>query len=190
MSCTLAMGLASVLLTAATAPGQTLELFSCSDQAVARQHWQPQSGSQPVEVQQLPEGSTCVVFKASFDRPRQRACWDWKGKLDLSGASRFVFEVSATGGGAGGTLGVYFGSGPGWYARFTSAALRETWTPLVFRLDSFRPEDKPAGWDKVDRFRFSVWSAGAGAVTYRVRKARLLAADPGENFVKNGSFEI
>ena len=178
-----------MLLAVICAAGQELKAFSYPDAKTARQHWTPQFGSVPVRVEAFEDGTTCLALDADFAKPQDRACWDWSAPLDLSQVSRITFDVSATNGGLTGTVGLYFGTPKGWYARFWGGVSDE-WTPRTFRLDAFGTEDAPDGWDKIISFRFSVWSAGAGKATYRLRNLRALADDPGENFVKNGSFEV
>ena len=119
-----------------------------------------------------------------------RACWDWVAPIDLAGASRIAFDVSATNGGLAGNVGVYFGTPDGWYARFGWGGMPDTWTQRVERLDIFGSEGEPGGWDKVNTFRFSVWSTGPGKATFRLRNLRALPADPAEGLITNGSFEI
>ena len=176
---------------AATAPGacQPLAAFSYPDAQTAQEHWQPQFGSKPVRVEKLEDGTTCLAMDAEFAGPQARACWDWTADLDMSQAGRIAFDVSADSGRLVGTIGIYFGTENGWYARFWGN-LPETWTKRTFQLDSFGTEGNPDGWDKVKAFRFSVWSTGAGKATFRLRNLHALPRDPGENLLKNGSFEI
>ena len=164
--------------------------FSYPDTAAARQHWQPQFGSKLVRVEQLADGSTCIALDAEFQKPGDRACWDWTVPLDLSTAGHFAFEVSATNGGLGGNIGIYFGTANGWYSRFWWGGVPDAWSPKNFRLSTFSQEDKPDGWDKVTTFRVSIWSTGAGKTTYRLRNFQVQPIDLSECFLKNGSFEV
>lgn len=164
--------------------------LSSVDPAAVQEHWQPQFGSRPVRVERLPGGGACLAFDATFARPGDRACWDWRGKLDLSKAGRVAFALSASNGGVGETIGIYFGTPGGWYARFIHGDVPEAWTRRAFRLDEFHTEGTPKGWDQVTTFRFSVWSNGAGKTTWRLRDFRTIPVDPAENVLKNGSFEI
>jgi len=164
--------------------------FSYPDTAAAQAHWQPQFGSLPVRVEAQPDGALCLALDADFAAAKARACWDWVVPLDLSGAGRICFEMSATSGGLAETIMVYFGTPGGWYASSTRPHVPEAWTPCTLNLGGFGTEDTPDGWDKVTRFRFSVWSSGPGKATFRLRGWRVLPADPAENLLLNGSFEI
>ncbi len=179
-----------VALGAGQALCQELAAFSYPDTATARAHWEPQFGSKPVRVENLADGTTCLALDAEFALANDRACWDWLAELDLSEVSRISFEISAEGGGIAGNVGIYFGTDTGWYARFWWWGSAESWTPRTFRLDDWGTEEDPGGWDKVTRFRFSIWSSEAGKATYHLRNLCLHPRDPGENLIKNGSFEI
>jgi hypothetical protein len=184
------LSLAALTLPIAVACGQDLQAFSYPDTEAARAHWEPQFGSGPVRVEKLDDGTTCLVLEADFKADKERACWDWIAPLDLSKVGRIAFEMSGTGRDLIGTAMVYFGTPGGWYARGFGAGGGEEWTRQALALDTFTTEDKPDGWDKVTRFRFSVWSNGAGKLSLRLRNLRALPADPAESLLKNGSFEI
>jgi hypothetical protein len=169
---------------------QDLEAFSYPDTETARAHWEPQFGSGPVRVEKLADGSTCLALDAEFRAEKDRACWDWVAPLDLSQVGRISFEVSGDNLGLIGTTGVYFGTPNGWYPKYPGIGAQEGWGRQVLSLDTFGTEGQPDGWDKVTRFRFSVWSNAAGNMTIRLRNLRALPKDPGENYIKNGSFEI
>jgi hypothetical protein len=172
-----------------TALCQDLLAFSYPDTETARAHWEPQFGSRPVTVEKQEDGKPCLVLEATFKAEKDRACWDWIAPLDLSEGGRLSFEVSGTGRDLIGTAIVYFGTPNGWYARSWGAG-GEGWMRQVLSLDAFGTEGQPDGWDKVRRFRFSVWSSGPGATALRLRNLRVLPKDPGEGFLKNGSFEV
>ena len=174
---------------ACPAVADQLGAFSYADTAEAQQHWQPQFGSKPARVETLEDGTPCLALDADIAKQGDRACWDWQAPLDLSQVGRIGFDVSATNGSLGGTVGIFFGTRGGWYARFWGG-LPEVWTPRTFRLEDFGTEDKPEGWDKVTTFRFSVWSTGAGKCTFRLRNLSTMPSDPAESFLPNGSFEI
>lgn len=166
-----------------------LEAFSYTNTEAARKHWQPQFGSKPARVEKLPSGGTCLALDADFANKGDRACWDWSARLDLSQVGRITFDAQATNTAVVGTVGLYFGTPNGWYAKF-SGLLPETWKRQVYPLEVFGVEGKPEGWDKVTTFRFSVWSSGPGKVTFRLRSFQMHGLDPAENLLRNGSFEI
>ncbi len=179
-----------LLLAAMPSFSQPLGAFDYPDTASARQHWEPQFGSLPARVETLDDGTTALALDADFKAERDRACWDWIAPLDLSGGGRLVLEARAINGGLGGNIGIYFGTPGGWHTRFWWGGLPDAWTERVFRLDSFAAEENPGGWEDVQRFRFSVWSTGAGEATFLLRNMRVIPDDPAENHLRNGSFEI
>jgi hypothetical protein len=176
----------------AAAAGQdtALEAFSYATDAEAQAHWSPQFGSMPARVVTLEDGSTCLAFDAEFEQEGDRACWDWHAPIDLSDVGRMSFEISATQPAMAKTFGIYFGTEGGWYSDMWYQMTPESWSKEVFLLSEFGTEDAPAGWDNVTKFRFSMWGAKPGKVTYFLRDMRIIPADPGENLIKNGSFEI
>ena len=171
-----------------------LPAFSYPDTETARQHWEPQFGSKPVRVETQEDGSTCLALDAEFRGHHDRACWDWVADLDLSEAGRVIFEIAATNGALAKNVMVYFGTPGGWYARSLPAAwappVADAWIRHELNLGSFGVEGEPDGWDRVNRFRFSVWSNGAGEATFRLRNLQALPRDPAENYLANGSCEI
>ncbi len=185
-----AIATALIACLGAMAVAQPLPGFTYPDTQTARQHWQPQFGSLPARAIELEDGSNAIALDAEFKSEGDRACWDLVLPMDLSGAGRIGFEIRAVNGGLGGNIGIYFGTAGGWYSRFWWGGVSDDWTQRVFRIDSFATEGQPAGWDAVQRFRFSVWSAGAGNATFLLRNLEVLPADPTENHVRNGSFEI
>lgn len=167
-----------------------LRMFSYATPQEASRHWFPQFGSQPIRVETLPEGGSCLALDAVFDKANARACWDWRGKADLSQCGRLSFDISAVNGDLSGTFGIYFETAGGWHAKFWSTPIPETWITRSFDLGSFGREGDPEGWNNITSFRFSVWSSGAGKAVYRLRNAAFSKRDPAENLLKNGSFEI
>ncbi|MGC9318162.1 MAG: hypothetical protein ACP5KN_09015 [Armatimonadota bacterium] len=168
---------------------QPLGAFSYESTEVAREEWVPQFDSQPVRVEQLDDGSTCLALDASFRERMDRVTWDWEHALDLSDVGYVSFEVSATRPEVAGTVGFYFGTENGWYARFLGS-LSEQWRKITLRLDTFGEEGAPDGWDQIQHMRFAVWASGPGDAVFRLRNLQAIPRDPYENFLKNGSFEI
>jgi len=169
---------------------RNLPLFAVSDESTARAAWVPRFGSLPPRVDASTDGTHCLAFPAEFAKRMDRVCWDRKISLDLSDAGAVRFELLTTNRPATGPVGIYFGTAHGWYARFIQPGPSGTWRTVTVRRDSFKTEDSPDGWDKIDKFRFSVWAERPGKAVYLLRNFRVLPDDPAENFVKNGSFEI
>ncbi|MBD3293114.1 MAG: hypothetical protein GF393_09330 [Armatimonadia bacterium] len=168
---------------------QPLQAFGYPTEEAARVDWVPQYDSPSVRVERLEDGSTCLALDAPFEGEMDRATWDWEQPLDLSDAAYVRFEVQCDAPDLLNTVGFYFGTEGGWYARFIGGLSTE-WTERTLRLDAFKPEENPRGWDQIIRMRFSAWSQRAGETVFRLRNLRVLPADPGQNFVTNGSFEI
>lgn len=184
--------LAAVLLVLASASAYAAVTDICAfpDTAAAQKAWEPQFGSPPVTVEKLPDGSTCVVLSGTFKQPGDRLCWDYVGPLDLSQAGTVSMLVRSENAGTVGNLGLYFGAPGGWYAHFGWGGPSDAWTRHGLQLGDFTTEDKPGGWGQVNRFRFSVWAAAAGTVTFRLKGFQALPNDPKRSYLHNGSFEI
>lgn len=179
-----------LILLAAIAEGQVPDITAYPDTAAAQQAWQPRFGSPPVRVEKLPDGTTAVVLEGEFKAPGDRLCWDWTGNLDLSQAEAVSMEVMARNAGLTGNFGVYFGTPGGWYARFGWGGTSDAWTRQTWQLADFGTEGEPAGWGKVNCFRFSVWGAIPGKITYYLRNLQVHPRDPHRNYLRNGSFEV
>ena len=182
------LSLATQLIAIPTAP-TALAAFDYPDNATARQHWTPQFGSAPVNVETQPDGSTCLLLTAEFTKPGERACWDWKVDAKLTADMRVGFEARFENRAVVGANMLFFGTPHGWYANHGWLS-GEEWQQRAFRCDSFGTEDQPDGWEQVKTFRLSFWAAGPGRVVCRVRKLWTAPADPLESLLPNGSFEI
>lgn len=179
-----------ILLTTAAFAAEVPDITAYPDTAAAQQAWQPQFGSPPVRVEKLPDGTTALVLEGEFKAPGDRLCWDWTGSLDLSQAEAVSLEIMGQNTGLTGNFGIYFGTPGGWYARFGWGGAPDAWSRQTWQLADFATEDKPTGWDKVTTLRFSVWGAGAGKISYRLRNFKLHPRDLQRNYLRNGSFEV
>ncbi|MBN2310121.1 MAG: hypothetical protein JXR94_14195 [Candidatus Hydrogenedentes bacterium] len=180
----------SILAAGSLDPGTPLGAFAYESTEAAQADWKPQFGTGPVRVEADEDGAPCLVCEATFTKNRDRACWDWMAPLDLSKAGHVKFDIAAEPGGFDVTFGVYFGTPNGWYASTWAAAPGDSWQTRSLALGRLGTEGTPDGWDKVDKFRFSVWGSAPGKVVYRLRNLRVIDADPAENLFQNGSFEI
>ena len=169
---------------------QPADIFAFDDSLSAQRRWSSQFGIHPIHADRDKDGNAHLLLTADFAKQKDRACWDWQGQLDLSHVGRISFELAADGGGLIETIGIYFGTPNGWYARFLSGATGSDWKHRTLALDTFGTEGTPDGWDQVTTFRFSVWSSAAGTAVLRLRDFRGHALDPAENLLKNGSFEV
>jgi hypothetical protein len=180
----------TVIFMAANAWSALPDLCSFPDTASAQKVWQPQFGSPPVRVEKLPDGSACLVLAGEYKTGNNRLCWDYVGPLDLAAVGAVSVEISVEHSERAGMTGIYFGTPGGWYARVGGSAGTDKWTRLTWDLDDFGTEDTPAGWDKVDRFRFSVWGAAPGPVAFRLRGFKATPRDLHRNYLRNGGFEV
>jgi hypothetical protein len=180
----------ALLLLVASAWADLPDICAFPDTAAAQKAWQPQFGSPPVAVEKLPDGSTCLVLKGEYKAAGDRLCWDYVGPLDLAAVGAVSVEVSVEGAERAGTLGIYFGTPGGWYARIAGTPASTAWVRTTWELDDFGTEDAPTGWDKVERFRFSMWGSAAGPITFRLRGFKATARDVHRNYLRNGGFEV
>ncbi len=143
------------------------------DAAADRGAWVADRGTPPVEP--VREGdATAVAFEAPFARDAKlpRTTLDRDVRLDLSVAGQFTLRIAVEEPRAVGQVSLYFRSGQGWYA--AGASLEKAgWHTLQFSKAAFRTEGTPAGWDKIDGIRISLWRGQA--VDAHVRLGRLAA---------------
>jgi hypothetical protein len=169
------------------------------------QYWQPQSGSQPVRMEKLPDGSACLAFDVKFSKEGETAVWDWisPDPLDLSSMGHIQFDVSSTNGDLAGHVTLIFaedGDGAplysfqfnGIYSTFFNGVTEEWSTRIVSPFAPLSVQKKLGmpDWGKIRRVSLHVVGSGAGKGTFRLRKVSFLPKDPSENLLKNGSFEI
>lgn len=174
------------------------DIFSFSDLVEAQKFWQPQFGSPPVQLERLPDGSNCLVLSGVFKAENDRLCWDYVGQMNLSEAGAISAEFCVEHPERIKTVGIYLGTPGGWHAHFVGAGFfasgqelkKPVWRQRSLELDEFGAEGEPGGWENVQRFRFSVWGASPGPVTFRLRNFTTKARDWRRNYVRNGSFEV
>src|SRR5690606_29130092 len=87
--------------------------------------------------------------------------------------SVFSLQVRESGKEADARVNLYFHSDGGWYSSSASLA-KPGWRSLSFSKDSFSIEGTPAGWDKIDAIRISVWAPGKGRrdTSFRLKSLR------------------
>ncbi|NUQ60992.1 MAG: family 10 glycosylhydrolase [Pirellulales bacterium] len=157
----------------AAAHEKAIDAFDYAGAAAARQAWVASDGT-PAPTVVEHSGRKMLEFEAPFagkpDLPR--TILDRDVKLDLSVPGEFTLDLAAENVEAVGSVNLYFRSGGGWYS--AGAGLHKTgWQTLRFSKASFRTEQKPAGWHKIDGIRISVWRGQKK--DSRVRLARLAA---------------
>lgn len=152
---------------------QVIDAFQYTDSEAAREAWVASSGTPPVAM--VKEDDRAVLeFDAPFgtDAKLPRTIIDRQVDLNLAVPGEFTLQMTAERPEAAGHVSLYFHSGDGWYA--AGGALRTTgWQTLSFSKASFRIEEKPAGWHKIDGIRISVWRGQA--TDSAIRLGRLAA---------------
>jgi len=169
----IAATLISLAALAASANEQLIDAFHYPDSAAAARAWEASGGTPPVAIAR-DDGGRVFQFAAPFaSQPKlERTILDRQVKLDLAAPGEFTLEITADQPEAVGQVSLYFRSGEGWYAAGTGLVKKGRQT-LRFSKASFRVEGKPAGWQKIDGIRISVWRGGARDST--IRLARLAA---------------
>jgi len=97
-----------------------------------------------------------VELPADQKEATQRLTLDRDLKENLSSLNQFHIDIKLLDSPSGERLSLYFRSGDGWYS--ASANVHSTeWSQLNFSKKDFREEGEPAGWDKIDGIRLSLW---------------------------------
>ena len=140
---------------------RTIDPMDFPDDAAARRVWTTSLESEPVAMVQdggrramridIPFASKPDLSRVSIDR---------QVALDLSAPGEFRLDLACDPPDAANAITLYFRSGKGWYSAGRGVA-KPGWQTLVFPKSSFRPEDKPMGWHKIDAIRISVWRGQA-----------------------------
>jgi uncharacterized lipoprotein YddW (UPF0748 family) len=132
--------------------GTPVESFTYPSDQAAVQAWRAIDGS-PAVVRNTGGG---LVFTCPFDQARDRVYWDRTVTVDLSQATRLELDLSCDQPAALRSLAIYLKSGDGWYIwnKPLPAAGRQR---LSLPKSEFSVEGKPAGWNRIERIRFSPW---------------------------------
>ena len=161
---------------------------SLSEAFFLLQNWRPlNSASMPVEKNGSSQGHNELILRG--DAEAQSVGWDVAIHQDLSEYSAISLEIEVSNSKNISNLGLYWGSGTGWYALFRSY-LEEGKQTLYCFLADFGQEQQPSSWKDITRFRLRAWCAGPGPIVIRILGVRMERKRTEENLVKNGSFEI
>ena len=88
---------------------------------------------------------------------------------DLGAYASFAFRLHVTNAAAVKWVAIYLQSGTGWYYLQALEKPEEGWNEVVLdRQGPVRVQDQPAGWDKVDRLRLSVFQAEPSVSTVQI----------------------
>ncbi|MBR5162269.1 MAG: hypothetical protein IKW80_11610, partial [Thermoguttaceae bacterium] len=103
-----------------------------------------------------PEGAEFTAdFQSNLDVARSSFDRYFDSPIDLSEFSRFEIEIEADKPEAFSYFTLYFHSKDGWYGCSSSVPPRRG--VMTYRKSDFQAESTPAGWDKIDGVRLSMW---------------------------------
>ncbi|MDO4630181.1 MAG: family 10 glycosylhydrolase, partial [Planctomycetia bacterium] len=108
-------------------------------------------------LEYVPEGVR-VMTNFGTNPNSERVSIDAKMNLDLTKWNRFQVEVAVTNPAAFSSSSLYFHSGDGWYS--CGSGVPRDKNKMTFQKSDFRTEGNPAGWDKIDTVRISLWKVG------------------------------
>jgi uncharacterized lipoprotein YddW (UPF0748 family) len=149
---------------------QPVDSFQYASSKVAQAVWVASTGT-PLPVMVKDGNRKVLEFGVPFDKQAriERTSLDRKVDLDLSVPGEFAMEIAADDLAAIGHLSLYFRSGDGWYS--AGAGLNQKgWQTLHFSKASFGVEGNPAGWQKIDGIRISIWRGQPKGATVRLRR--------------------
>ena len=136
---------------------EVIDGFEYADAQSARRAWVAKERTPPVDpIADAGRNVLKVAAPFAADARLRRTVIDRKVALDLSAPGRFELEVAVDPPEAVRYLNLYFRSGGGWYSsgKTTSGG---GWRKLNFSKTSFRSEESPAGWNKIDAVRIAAW---------------------------------
>ncbi len=152
---------------------QILDAFDYPTTEAARAAWRAVSGTPPVEVELDADRPVLQLIVPFGDLlTLERVILDRDVRLDLSDAGHLALEMRLLDCEEPARVTLYFRSGAGWFAAGGILPPKQ-WVRLVFTKHQFRTEGTPAGWDRVDGVRLSVWRVKNE--NFRVQVRRLVA---------------
>ena len=165
------------LLIAASAAGATVPVIEdagYANDAAAQAAWRPMAGSSPVSIVNQ-HGLKAIRFPCRFSGAAiERASWDRKVSLDLSGCQGIQLKVFCSNPSPISGFTLYFQSGNGWYsARFFPESTSE-WNEIILDKASMRSEGRPAGWEQITTLRLSAWKGGETDTEFYITDMRRL----------------
>ncbi len=137
---------------------QVIDSFDYADTSSAQEVWKAvHQGGPEIEVKSI-EGKSLVSFPTPFasDAEKPRFSIDHDVTLDLSRMTSLTLEVRGMGEEVSAQVSVYLRSGKGWYSG-AGYVTKPGWRKIVISRDRYGSEGTPAGWDKIDGVRISVW---------------------------------
>ncbi len=99
----------------------------------------------------------------------ERVTIDGSLKKILTSFSQFQIEIKLLSPPTGERIALYLRSGDGWYVG--GATVKSSgWQNLIFTPSQFSVEGKPAGWDKIDGIRLSLWKGKGKNCSFLLRR--------------------
>ncbi len=156
-----------------------IESGNYSADTAARAAWQPMSDTAPVSTATL-DGQSVLRFPCNLAGTRiERASWDRRVRLDMSGCRGVEFELFCRDASPISYFSLYFQSGEGWYSG-TFYPESFGWNRIAIDLSGMSSEGKPAGWNAIRAIRLSAWRGSDTDTEFflrGLRKVGVLGAD-------------
>ena len=171
-----AIALAGPTSSPATGP-VIVDDFDYPNDAAAQGAWKPMGSTAQVTMVRSPGAPATLKMPCNFKGTAiDRASWDRKVRLDLTGARGLQFEIACDDAAPISFMLLYLHSGGGWYSCHFSAAAKEFATVTIDKALT-NMEDQPSGWANIDIIRISAWRGGDTDTALRIRNLRVLKAD-------------
>ncbi|WP_197231952.1 glycoside hydrolase family 10 protein [Novipirellula artificiosorum] len=162
-----------LLLSGSAEPANLIDAFEYPQTNVAQDVWdvQGERGNTPALSMVEDGGRLVMQIEAPFasDPNLSRIYIDRQVDLDLAAAGGFSLEVLSSNPEATGSMSLYFHSREGWYSGSADIASKG-WGAVPFSKASFRLEDQPIGWNKIDAIRIAFWRGKNTDFFLRLRK--------------------
>ncbi len=177
------MSVLALLLLGLIGGERPIDDFSYPNAAAARNAWVAKSGTPPVEVVRVPaetKGKTRPVLRVpapfATDPQLRRIVIDRNVRLDLASPGEFTLDIACDRPESVEHLTLYFRSGDGWYGAGGGLG-KKGWQTIRFSKASFRPEETPAGWNKIDGIRIAAWRAQPIDAAILIRRLAAVSHD-------------
>lgn len=133
------------------------DFYYNANDTTARAAWQALWGTAPVRVGTV-ENRSAMTFPCNFAGTKiERATWDRKVKLDLSGADALTFDIFCKDPAPVSSFVIYLESGKGWYSAHFAPPAAGKWGTVILRTEDMGMEGAPGGWAEVRTIRLSAW---------------------------------
>ena len=152
-------------------PGAVIDTCRYPTDAAASAAWTPMPGSLPATAGAV-QGAPALRLPCHFAGGAERASWDRKVDLDLSGCRGVDLEVFCRDPAPVSYFSIYFQSGDGWYQASFFPDSPTGWNRITIDKAQARAEGNPAGWRRIRTLRLSAWRGGSLDTEFFVRDLR------------------